>query len=179
MSISAPNKIWVFVVVFPMQRFVHDFFSNDLFSFFCFNQDQNQSLFQSMGVWEGVAMDSLKYHSSTSCLTLLHCVGRTPLKWPYCRFRGSPPIGWSACTLLLPLWTPHAVHLCFNHTRCTRVSSYRDWMKQDKFKISFRPPTLYALWVASLLVFSREGDSHPQGSHILYVDYETKIVACF
>jgi hypothetical protein len=44
-----------------------------------------------MGVWQGVAMDSLKYHEVLPCLTLL-CAGQV------------------ACGLLPP-WTPHTVRL--------------------------------------------------------------------
>jgi hypothetical protein len=35
-----------------------------------------------MGVWQGVAMDSLKYHWGPPCPTLLCPAGRPPLKWP-------------------------------------------------------------------------------------------------
>jgi hypothetical protein len=36
-----------------------------------------------MGIWKGVAMDSLKYHPGLNCPTLLRSVGRPPQKWPY------------------------------------------------------------------------------------------------
>jgi hypothetical protein len=36
-----------------------------------------------MGVWQGVAMDSLKFHRRPPCYTFLHPAGRLPLKWPY------------------------------------------------------------------------------------------------
>jgi hypothetical protein len=35
-----------------------------------------------MGVWQGVAMDSVKFHSGPPCLTLLRPAGRPPLKRP-------------------------------------------------------------------------------------------------
>jgi hypothetical protein len=41
-----------------------------------------------MGVWEGVAMDFLKYHSGSSCTTHLCSAGGPPLKRPYSNFRG-------------------------------------------------------------------------------------------
>jgi hypothetical protein len=48
-----------------------------------------------MGVWQGVSMDSLKYHSSSPCPTLLRPAGGPPLK----------RLVWSYGRLLLP-WTP-------------------------------------------------------------------------
>jgi hypothetical protein len=63
----------------------------------------------SMGVWQGVAMDSLRYHLGPLSPTLLRPAGGPPLKWPYGRFRA----GQAAKSCLLPFWTPHAVCLCF------------------------------------------------------------------
>jgi hypothetical protein len=60
------------------------------------------SPFLSKGVWHGVAMDFLEFHPDPPCPTLL-C--------PYGRFRGGMPAGHVACGCLLPLWTPHVVHL--------------------------------------------------------------------
>jgi hypothetical protein len=37
---------------------------------------------RSIGVWQGVAMDSLKFHLGLPSPTLLHPAGRLPLKWP-------------------------------------------------------------------------------------------------
>jgi hypothetical protein len=45
----------------------------------------------SIGVWQGVAMNSLKFHLGPPCPTLLCPAGGSPLKWPYGRFRGGPP----------------------------------------------------------------------------------------
>jgi hypothetical protein len=42
-----------------------------------------------MGVWQGVAMDSLKFHQGPPCPSLLRLMGGPPLKRPYGRFRGS------------------------------------------------------------------------------------------
>jgi hypothetical protein len=64
-----------------------------------------------MGVWEGVAMDSLKYHLGLPCPTFLCSVGGPPLKRPYGHFRGHLYTGWAPCGRLLPIWTPHAVRL--------------------------------------------------------------------
>jgi hypothetical protein len=67
-------------------------------------ESESQPL-QHMGVWKGVAMDCLKFHSGLPCPTLLCRNGR---------FRCGPPAGQSTCGHLLPLWTPHVVRLCFN-----------------------------------------------------------------
>jgi hypothetical protein len=52
-------------------------------------------LSRSMGVWQGVAMDSLKFHSGLPCPPLLRPAGEPPLKRPYSHFRSGPayPIG--------------------------------------------------------------------------------------
>jgi hypothetical protein len=65
---------------------------------------------KTMGVWQGVAMDSLKYHRgppdpSTSC-------GRATTETAYSHFMGGPPAGRAACGCLLPVWTPHAMYAC-------------------------------------------------------------------
>jgi hypothetical protein len=65
-------------------------------------------LLRSMDVWEGVAMDSLKFHTGPPCLNLLHPVGGTPLKRPYGCF-------WGVWGRLLPRWTPHSVRLRWEH----------------------------------------------------------------
>jgi hypothetical protein len=51
-----------------------------------------------MGVWQGVSIDSLKFH-------LLHPAGWPPLRRSYGRFRGGPPPGRAACGRLLHPWT--------------------------------------------------------------------------
>jgi hypothetical protein len=67
-----------------------------------------------MDAWEGMAMDSIKFHPDPTCPTLLRPAGGPPLKRPYDHFRGGLPAGRVACGHLLPLWTPHAVRLCFH-----------------------------------------------------------------
>jgi hypothetical protein len=57
---------------------------------------------QSLGhiaVWQGVAMVSLRFYAGLPCPTLLNPAGRPALR--------------AACGHLLPLWTPHAVRLCW------------------------------------------------------------------
>jgi hypothetical protein len=44
----------------------------------------------SRGVWEGVAVDSLKFRSGPPCLTVLGPAGGPPLKQPYGHFRCDP-----------------------------------------------------------------------------------------
>jgi hypothetical protein len=49
-----------------------------------------------LGVRKGVAMDSLKFHLSPPCPTLLCPAGGPPPNRPYSRFRGGPPAGRAA-----------------------------------------------------------------------------------
>jgi hypothetical protein len=65
-----------------------------------------------MGVWQGVAMDSLMFHTGPPCHNLLRPVEEPPLKRPYDRFKDGPPAEQAAYGRLLPAWTPHAVRLC-------------------------------------------------------------------
>jgi hypothetical protein len=64
-----------------------------------------------MGIWQGEAMDSLKYYPGSLCPTLLRPAGGIPLKQLYGSFRGGPPARQVACGRLLPPCTPHAVRL--------------------------------------------------------------------
>jgi hypothetical protein len=64
-----------------------------------------------MGVWQGLAMDSLTFHPSPPCLALQHSAGRAPLKRPYGHFKSGSPVVWATCSHHLPLWTTHAVCL--------------------------------------------------------------------
>jgi hypothetical protein len=65
-----------------------------------------------MGVWEGVAMDSLQFYPGPQFPTLRRPVGGPTPKRPYNRFKGGPPTGQVACGCLLLFWTPDAVRLC-------------------------------------------------------------------
>jgi hypothetical protein len=73
-----------------------------------------------MGVWQGVAINSLKFHQGPPCPTLLHPAGGPPLKWPCNRFRG----GLRQSSTLLdtpgrvalafdPFRIPHEIRPCF------------------------------------------------------------------
>jgi hypothetical protein len=64
-----------------------------------------------IGVWHGVAVDSLKFHPGPPCPTLLCPVDGPVLERPYNRFRDGPLAKRVACGRLLPLWTPDAVRL--------------------------------------------------------------------
>jgi hypothetical protein len=65
-----------------------------------------------MGVWQGVAMDSLKFYQGPPQPTLLHPAGGPPLIPPYGRFLGGLPTRLAASSRLLPLWIPHTVRQC-------------------------------------------------------------------
>jgi hypothetical protein len=58
-----------------------------------------------IGVWQGVATGSLKFHLSRPCPTLLRPGGGPPLKWPY-RAGG---LRLSSSLLETPRHTPRAV----------------------------------------------------------------------
>jgi hypothetical protein len=72
-------------------------------------------------VWQGVAMDSLKFELGPPCFTLLRPAGVPTLKQPYGRFRDGQLAGRSACGCFLPLWTPHAVRLRKERTAGTGI----------------------------------------------------------
>jgi hypothetical protein len=65
----------------------------------------------SVGVWQRVAIDSLKFHLGLPCPSLLRPVGGPPLKRPCSSFWGGPPAERAACGRLLLFWTPHVVRL--------------------------------------------------------------------
>ena len=69
---------------------------------------------KSMDVWQGVAMDSLKFHPDLPCPTLSCPAGGPPLKWPHGRFRGGLLAKQGTCDSFLPFWTPHTVRLYKN-----------------------------------------------------------------
>jgi hypothetical protein len=82
----------------------------------CFSHQRHPLIYtnvrmRSMGVWQGVPMDSLKFHLGPPYLNLLRPAGEPPLNRPYGHFRGGPPIGREAYDRILPLWTPHALRL--------------------------------------------------------------------
>jgi hypothetical protein len=69
----------------------------------------SRSLF-GLDVWQGVAMDTLKYHLGPSCLPLVHPAGglllkSTPLDTP---FRAPVPIGVTSPVTKLPRRLPAA-----------------------------------------------------------------------
>jgi hypothetical protein len=59
-----------------------------------------------MDVWQGVSMDSLKYHTGQPWPTLLRLAGRPHLKRSYDRLLGDPPTGLVACDRLYLLGHP-------------------------------------------------------------------------
>jgi hypothetical protein len=66
-----------------------------------------------MGVWQGVAMYSLKFHLGLPCLPFLCPAGGPPLK--AVSGGGLTPSGRAACCRFPPIWTPHTVSLCVSH----------------------------------------------------------------
>jgi hypothetical protein len=90
----------------------------------------------SMGVWQGVAMDSLKFYPGPTCPILLRPAGTPPLKRPHSHFGGSPPAEYAACSLLLPLWTPNAVrHCCSNLGLKSRWKSIFHEVNYSEFRV--------------------------------------------
>jgi hypothetical protein len=73
---------------------------------------KKMALKMTVGVWQGVAMDSLKFHPGPPCPTLLRPAGGPPPKRPYSRFGGGPPAERAACGHLLPPWIPLPVRAC-------------------------------------------------------------------
>jgi hypothetical protein len=87
----------------------------------------HESLDEAMGVWQGMAMDSLKFHLGRPCPTLLCPDGGSPLTQPYVGFRGGLPRGQEACSPLLPLGhrTPYAYDLCLT---CFKSRMNKNWL---------------------------------------------------
>jgi hypothetical protein len=71
----------------------------------------------SIGVWQRVAMDSLRFHPGPPCPTFLCPADGPPPKRPYSCFGRVPPAALVTCGRLLPFWTPHAVRLCLRPNR--------------------------------------------------------------
>jgi hypothetical protein len=61
------------------------------------------SLHLHIGVWQGVAMDSLKFHLGLPRPTLLRPADRPPLIRTYGRFRSVPPARRAARSRFLPV----------------------------------------------------------------------------
>jgi hypothetical protein len=80
----------------------------------------------SMGVWQGMVMDSLKLHPGPPCPTLLRPAGGSPMKQPYGHFMGGLPAGWPACGCPLP----HVVRLSFCPTTNLYFCSVLLWRLQ-------------------------------------------------
>jgi hypothetical protein len=78
-------------------------------------------LFTTRAVWEGVSMDSLKFHSGLPCPNLLCPAGGPPSKRPYGCFWGDPPTEWAVCGHLLSPWIPHAVRACLLPRDCRHL----------------------------------------------------------
>jgi hypothetical protein len=76
-----------------------------------------------IGVWQGVAMNSQKFHLGPPCPALLGPAGKSPLKRPDGHFRGGPPAGQESCGRLIPSSTPHAIHPCKSASRLARLPS--------------------------------------------------------
>jgi hypothetical protein len=53
------------------------------------------------------------------------------------RFRGGPPVGQATGNHLLPIWTPHAVHLWFKHDPVMNPYPRRD-STADRIRICCR-----------------------------------------
>jgi hypothetical protein len=52
-----------------------------------------------LGIWQGVSMDSHKFHTGPPSPTLLRPAGGPRLKWPYGRFMGGLPSSTHSDTL--------------------------------------------------------------------------------
>jgi hypothetical protein len=66
----------------------------------------NRVCLASMGVWQGVAKDSLKYSPGLPCPTLLHPVSEPPLKRPYGHLRVVHPQGRRPAAVFYPFGHP-------------------------------------------------------------------------
>jgi hypothetical protein len=86
-----------------MNFVLHVFKTNSNFKFALNINHTNE---KNIGVWQGVAMDSLKFHPGLPCPTLLCPVGGPSLKRLYGRFRGGPLAERAACGHRLTLWIP-------------------------------------------------------------------------
>jgi hypothetical protein len=80
-----------------------------------------------IGVWQGVAMDSLKLHPGPPCPTLLRPAVAPPPKRPYDRFGAGPPAERAACGRFLSPSIPHVVRAWFplDRMRCASLETPR------------------------------------------------------
>jgi hypothetical protein len=85
-----------------------------------------------LGVWQGMAMDSLKFHPGPPCPTLPRLAGEPTQKRPNGRFMGGLAARRASCGHLLPIWTPHAVRLCL-----TDGSTLRPFLSSKHNKLLF------------------------------------------
>jgi hypothetical protein len=114
-------------------------------------------------VWQGVSMDSLKFHSGPPCPTLLRLAGGTPPKQLYGRFWGGEPACRRAGGLRLsstPLDTPRRTGLsatakyawhCSKQRRL-HPSNHKSSQRSKSCERSDRPSSKYAgrrVWVAT------------------------------
>jgi hypothetical protein len=108
-----------------------------------------------MGVWPGVAMDSLKFHLGPPCPTLLRPAGRPPLKRPYGCFKGR--------AVLYPLKHPLPYVYGFGAESSPPLTSEVQSNFYRTFKISLSP-NIFGFRVATpLLAYHLGGDGRPQG----------------
>jgi hypothetical protein len=71
----------------------------------CEEQEKSEEPEMTIGIWQGVAMDSLKFYPVPPCPALLCPVGGPPLKRPYGRFRVGPSLVGPPAAVLHPLDT--------------------------------------------------------------------------
>jgi hypothetical protein len=125
---------FTFIQVVPLDQKNHGFGQKEqdfgvLGPLFCAEVDSSVDVFHSksiilgvdsgkgdlvMGIWKGVAMDSLKSNLCSPYPTFLYPAGAPPLKRPYSHFRVGPRTGWAGCHRIVPLWIPNAISLWFS-----------------------------------------------------------------
>jgi len=105
-----------------------------------------------MGIWHGVAMDSLKFHLGLPWPTLLHPVGRPPLKQPYGLFWGGPPTERTACSSLLPFGAPHAVRLWLKKPGVGQLHIFQSNIYSIKIKYNLGRTDWVIFWVMITII---------------------------
>jgi hypothetical protein len=86
-----------------------------------------------MGVWRGVAMDSLEFHPGTLALPFYELRAGHP-------WNGLVAVARFQCRRVLPLWTPHAVHLPIRIAK-TRGSKQIEWIDHNSTEPQNEPIT--------------------------------------